>query len=53
MTDIPYGDCFTVDIRWDVEPVPTSELEDAALPMVGSSAMVLSYGSELGNEQWF
>mmetsp|Transcript_32890 Transcript_32890/g.72629 ORF Transcript_32890/g.72629 Transcript_32890/m.72629 type:complete len:758 (-) Transcript_32890:1138-3411(-) len=23
MADIPYGDCFTVDLRWDVRPAPS------------------------------
>ncbi|GIL64209.1 hypothetical protein Vafri_18181 [Volvox africanus] len=27
MTDIPYGDCFTVDQRWDIKKDPDSEFD--------------------------
>ncbi len=32
MTDIPYGDCFTVDQRWDVK---TDQYADPDRPQVG------------------
>jgi hypothetical protein len=47
MTDIPYGDCFTVDARWDIKPLlapghqhlqQTSPFSATADLAVGSSA---------------
>jgi len=38
MTDIPYGDCFTVDLRWDVRPLPPSHPAAAGMAEFGDGA---------------
>lgn len=46
MSEIPYGDCFTVDIRWDVTPItPPADAGDAGVPTASGMSVQTQHRS--------
>ncbi len=39
MADIPYGDCFTVDLRWDIHPLPDAPVEEVSYSSDGTAVV--------------
>jgi hypothetical protein len=50
MTDIPYGDCFTVDLRWDVSAVDAPGGGASSSAQQGAGAAGGNRGPNRGQE---